>query len=291
MGSTRICVQLCVYVTFVAAIVITTNRDIFECPGPLMYYKDLRCTPIYDDKDNCPKKFNCNHIKLRSRKKCYINGRVYKPNQFLYDKDSNVCDTSCICTLSPNRNQIAAFDCINFQCPKKKIKDGCYLRQDPTICCQNPIEICPKTQQDRPFCIVNNHRYLDGEYFKVNEEPDLICICQPGYKHENVPPYCMKPNHSPCHPAFSHEDYFNRNCAPVYNYYEMDKCHVKMLCQVSGDTTIPRQLPFIMDDDWSNMCIFGNLLMRIGDRLEPSSIYTIDCICEIPPVLTCIHIS
>ena len=49
---------------------------------------------------------------------------------------------------------------------------------------------------------------------------------------KNVPPYCIKPNHSPCHPAFSHEDYFHRNCAPVFNNYtEKDTCHVKMLCR------------------------------------------------------------
>ncbi|XP_011060321.1 PREDICTED: uncharacterized protein LOC105149534 [Acromyrmex echinatior] len=290
MGITRICVQLCIYVAF--ATVVADDQDTSKCSGPLTYYKNLRCTPIYDDENNCPKKYNCSHIKLRSKEKCYINGRAYKPKQLLYPKDSNVCDTSCICTNSSNQNQIAAFQCTNyFQCIKIKIKKGCYLRQDPTICCQNPIEICPERPEDIPVCNVNGHIYRDGEYFKVDEEPDLICICQPGYKGKNVPPYCIKPNHSPCHPAFSHKDYFHRNCAPVFsNYTEKDTCHVKMLCQVSNDIVIPKQLPFIMDDDWSNMCIFGNLLLHIGDRLQSSSIDKIDCICEVPPVLTCVYV-
>ncbi|KYN12303.1 hypothetical protein ALC57_15534 [Trachymyrmex cornetzi] len=254
MRSTCICVQLCVYMVFVAA-VVAADQDTSECPGPLTYYKDLMCAPIYDDENNCPKKFNCSHIKRRSREKCYINGRTYRPKQFLYDKDSNVCDTSCICRVSSVENQMNR-------------------------------SVTTATMEDKPVCIVNGHEYFDGEYFKVNKEPDLLCICQPGYEGKNVPPYCIKLNHSLCHPAFSHDDYFRRNCAPVFNYAGKDQCHVKMLCHVFNDIVIPRQSPFIMDDDWSNMCIFGNLLMRIGDRLEPSAINTIDCICEVPPVLT-----
>ncbi|EGI61858.1 PREDICTED: uncharacterized protein LOC105149532 [Acromyrmex echinatior] len=299
MGSTRICVQLCIFVAFIAA-VVEADRDIFlsECPGPLTYYKDLRCTPIYDDKkDNCPKSFNCNHIKRRSRDKCYINGRIYGPNQVLNPNDSNFCDISCICRVSFIQNQIAAFQCSKHsQCTEIEVKNGCYLRQNPTTCCKNQKQICPKKLEDIPVCDVNNHIYLDGEYFKVNEEPDLICICQPGYKGENVPPFCIKPNHSPCfHPAFNHDDYFRRNCAPVFkDYVKKNTCYETMLCQLPGDVVIPSRLPFMMDDNYSNMCIFGNLLLQIGDRLQPTPSYTtecINCICEVPPVLTCIYIS
>ncbi|KYN12308.1 hypothetical protein ALC57_15539, partial [Trachymyrmex cornetzi] len=195
---------------------------------------------------------------------------------------------------------IAAFHCVdNFKCTditEIKVKDGCYLRKDPTTCCKNPTEICPAKLEDIPICDINGQTYLDGESFIVDEEPDLICICQPGYEGINVPPFCIKPNHSPCrHPAFSHDDYFRRNCAPVYDdYAEKNPCYLTILCHVPGDVVIPSRLPFIMDNDWSNMCIFGNLLLHIGDRLEPSQDYTtfcINCICEVPPVLTCVYIS
>ncbi|XP_018313792.1 uncharacterized protein [Mycetomoellerius zeteki] len=293
MGCTRVCVQLCVYVAFVAAIV-AVDQDTSECLGPLTYYKDLGCTPIYDDEDNCPKRFNCNHIKQRSRDKCYINGRTYNPNQFLNSKDSNVCDVSCICKLSLSKNQIAAFHCVDhFKCTEIEVKDSCYIRQNPTTCCKNLTEICPVRMEDIPVCDVNGHMYRDGEYFVVNEEPDLICICQPEYKGKNIPPFCIKPKHSPClHPAFSHNDYFRRNCAPVFNdHAEKNTCYKTMLCHVPDDVVIPSRLPFIMDN-YANMCIFGNLLMQIGDRLQPFSEYIncVDCICEVPPVLTCVYI-
>ncbi|KYM89766.1 hypothetical protein ALC53_02078, partial [Atta colombica] len=236
-------------------------KDIFECPGPLTYYKDLGCTPIYDNKeDNCPKSFNCNHIKQRSRNKCYINGHIYNSNQLLNPIDSNFCDTSCICRVLLVQNQI---------------------------------------MEEIPVCNVNGHIYLDDESFKVDEESDLICTCQPGYKGETVPPFCIKPNCSPClHPAFSHDDYFRRNCAPVFNdYAEKNTCYMTMLCQAPDDIVIPRRLPFIMDDNYtsmiiyliflfSDMCIFGNLLLQIGDKLQPSPDYIIDCInciCEVSP--------
>ncbi|KYN32436.1 hypothetical protein ALC56_13293 [Trachymyrmex septentrionalis] len=293
MESTRICVQLCVFVAFVT-VAVADNRNISECPGPLTYYKDLGCTPIYNNKDICPKSFNCNHIKLRSRDNCYINGHVYNSNELLNPNDSNVCDISCICKLSFIQNQIAAFQCLEYQCTRIEIHDGCYLREEPTNCCKNQQEICPVRMNNIPICRVNGHAYMDGESFTVDEEPDLICNCLPGYKGENVPPFCIKLNHSPClHPAFSHNDYFRQNCAPVFNdYIEKNMCYVAMLCHTPGDIVISNRLPFIMND-YINMCIFGNLLMQIGDRLQPSPEYmveSIDCTCEVPPVLTCMYI-
>lgn len=40
--------------------------------------------------------------------------------------------------------------------------------------------------EDRATCIVNGKTYEDGEYFEVKNEPELSCICQPGYEGKNV---------------------------------------------------------------------------------------------------------
>ncbi|KYM97704.1 hypothetical protein ALC62_11605, partial [Cyphomyrmex costatus] len=200
---------------------------------------------------------------------------------------------------------IAAFRCIDYyNCAMTEVKESCYLRQTPTTCCKNPTEICPASDEDIPTCEVNSNVYLDGEYFKVND-PDLICICQPGYKGLNVPPFCIKPKHSPCfHPAFSHGDFFRRNCAPVFkDYAEKNTCYT-MRCQVPGDGVVHRRFPFVMDDNLNkniiirysfvlDMCIFGNLIMHIGDKLQQSPkfpLICLNCTCEVPPVPTCIEI-
>jgi len=36
--------------------------------------------------------------------------------------------------------------------------------------------------EDRAVCNVDGKEYKDGEYFNVESEPDLICVCQPGYE-------------------------------------------------------------------------------------------------------------
>lgn len=33
----------------------------------------------------------------------------------------------------------------------------------------------------RAICIVNDQEYLDGDVFYVKEDPDLYCVCLPGY--------------------------------------------------------------------------------------------------------------
>lgn len=64
-----------------------------------MYYKDLRCTPIYKKPDDCcAVKYNCEHLKDMSSKKCYAKGHEYKIGERIKDEDTGPCNKGCICT-------------------------------------------------------------------------------------------------------------------------------------------------------------------------------------------------
>ncbi|KYM97703.1 hypothetical protein ALC62_11604 [Cyphomyrmex costatus] len=301
MGITRNCVQVCVYVAFIVAVVVADQENaIFACSGPLAYYMDLGCMPVYYNtkyKSFCVKRFDCSHLRRRYKDKCYINGHEYIHNEILRKEDANVCD-NCICKRTENINEIevAAFECDKSKCAKRTtVNQGCYLRGDPSECCKEEV-ICPSNIQNRSICNVSGEYYWDGELFHVQNEPNLKCICQPGYNGQNVPPFCVKQNHSLCdHPAFEHTDYFRRNCAPIFiNVINgTTTCYRKMKCQSLDDIVVPHETPFVMDDDINDMCLFGNMMLRIGDIMEPSfdeHFNCILCICEVPPVLSCKYV-
>lgn len=72
--------------------------DKTKCPGPLAYYEALDCKPVYEHEgDCCAIKYNCEHLKERSKNKCYVNGKVYELGESLKDEDANPCDIGCTC--------------------------------------------------------------------------------------------------------------------------------------------------------------------------------------------------
>lgn len=44
------------------------------------------------------------------------------------------------------------------------------------------IYVVAENPEERPICNVNGKIYKDGEYFNVESDPDLNCVCQEGYK-------------------------------------------------------------------------------------------------------------
>ncbi|XP_011684349.1 PREDICTED: uncharacterized protein LOC105447816 isoform X4 [Wasmannia auropunctata] len=279
-------IRVCVYVAFVAA-VVTANPVNQTCPGPLAYYKDLGCKPMYTklprgQYGECPRRYNCEHMRTRSKNRCYINGHSYLPGQTLQQEDSNVCD-NCVCKRGYGSGSIAAFECFNVKCDIKEIRthDNCYIRKDPAKCCEE-VEICPKKLSDRAICNVNGNVYFDGHIFNVENHPELDCVCQPGYEGKNVLPFCARNNHSTCfHPAFSHTNYFGQKCAPVFNSDDT-RCIIFMNCQLPDDDIIPNPNYEI---NMNATCKYGTLRLRYGDRLRTKQ--CMDCICDTPPVLSC----
>ncbi|XP_011870135.1 PREDICTED: uncharacterized protein LOC105563281 [Vollenhovia emeryi] len=211
MGETRVCAQVFVYAAFVIIAVVLVNHVKTSCPGPLKYYEDLGCTPVYKNNSRCATRYDCDHVYARSRLKCYINGHDYAINRALRQQDANHCEELCVCKRGYANDDIPAFDCIDIKslCPKKRVKHGCYLSHDLSTCCGDPKEICPGPMKERHVCIVDTKVYMDGEYFPAKEDPRLTCVCKPGYEGKNVPPFCVRGNHSVCdNPAFSHKNYF-----------------------------------------------------------------------------------
>lgn len=71
------------------------------CKGPIRYYEDLNCKPVYEKPgDCCAVSYDCSHLNNRSLDKCYVNGHEYAVNETLRDEDkSSPCDLHCTCII------------------------------------------------------------------------------------------------------------------------------------------------------------------------------------------------
>ncbi|XP_012539782.2 kielin/chordin-like protein isoform X1 [Monomorium pharaonis] len=291
--GSRSFIQICACLAFVMVAVGQEECDKTKCPGPLAYYKALNCIPVYaKEGDCCASKYNCDHLKERSTTKCYVNGKEYETGEKLRDEDANPCDVGCTCTIG--HDGIATFNCAIVDCFHGPVKPGCYRKNSPLHCCPGE-EVCPEKPEDRAICNVNGKEYKDGEYFTIENEPDLNCVCQPGYEGQNVEPFCAKPKHPYCSPDFRHAGEIFSNCAPVYysNQSPQTGCSVFSRCQNDNDTVIHNEDNSKSADknsDDEDVCYFGNLTMHRGDELNQSTDYSsvcVKCVCEVPPQPTC----
>ncbi|KAG7199608.1 hypothetical protein KM043_014211 [Ampulex compressa] len=279
------------FVAIVAANSGKENCDITQCPGPLQYYKDLRCTPVYkNENDCCPIKYDCSHLENRTPDKCYMNNNVYNVNDSLREEDANPCDIGCRCLK--NHNDVAVFNCAIVDCFHGPINPGCYMKHKPTGCCGEIV--CPKKPEDRATCVVDGETYKDGEHFEAKEDPDLKCVCLPGYTGENVEPFCAKPKHPYCTPELRNAGNIYEKCAPVYYATQSPQtsCNVMSKCQQPEDEVISKSSTKTGEDsqEESGVCELGTLRMKVGDELSDTPDYAtgiIKCKCEVPPIPTC----
>uniref|UniRef100_A0A0C9QL74 Wisp2 protein n=1 Tax=Fopius arisanus TaxID=64838 RepID=A0A0C9QL74_9HYME len=265
------------------------------CPGPLKLYKELGCTPIKQNPDDCCAiKYDCDHLQSRPNEKCHAFGQEYNPGETLA-RESTSCYPRCTC-IGINE-KTAAWACATIH-PVFYIAAGCYLPRNATMCFPGS-EICPPNPDDRPKCEVDGKTYYDGEYFEPQGKPKKACWCGPGYKGENVMPFCREMQKEKCGYELSGKLKLEERCAPVWRV-EQDhevECSTMWRCEEPGDKIIPREqtLGYSADDtpDPRGMsCQIGNLRMRLGDELDKMSEKSncIKCICDIPPVATCVEV-
>ncbi|XP_033225052.1 uncharacterized protein LOC117177996 [Belonocnema kinseyi] len=288
----EICLLLEIFLcsTFLLSAFADEECDKTKCPGPLAYYRDLRCKPIYKNLgDCCAHKYDCSHLKERSTKKCYINDNVYEIGDKLKDADALPCVVGCTCVEGVKG--MASFSCASISCPPITPNPGCYFKHSADKCCPDE-EVCPKPEE-KAKCVVGGKTYEEGDYFDVREEPEKACYCKPGYKGENVEPFCYTPKGNFCGTELRSSYEINQKCAPVYYYQQSPQkdCSVAYRCQNMNDAVIRNSQAFEKStEDESALCTFGNMSMRIGDELNQETDYSsicVKCKCEVPPIPTC----
>ncbi|XP_015603937.1 kielin/chordin-like protein isoform X2 [Cephus cinctus] len=281
------------FVVFASSEETKQNCSQVQCPGPLMYYKDVGCTPVYKNEgDCCAYKYNCDHLNARSPNKCYINNSSYNIGESLREEDANPCDIGCSCRDGRNS---AHFTCAIVDCFFGPVQPGCYRKRNVTECCPGPV-ICPEDKSEIPMCVVDGVTYRDGEFFTPKNEPEKSCTCQEGYTGQNIEPFCITPS-TICGTDLHHNEDIAERCIPTYYATQnpATSCSVAWRCQNSNDTVISYKSKSASPEGDSSgekgmTCTFGNLTMNVGDELNQGTDYSsvcVKCVCEIPPTPTC----
>ncbi|CAL7945679.1 unnamed protein product [Xylocopa violacea] len=294
-GDSRSPLQKCIISTLLVAVHVVGQEicDKAKCPGPVTYYQDLNCTPVYNNSgDCCAREYNCSHLKELSKDKCYVNDNEYDIGEYLRDEDKNPCDIGCTC-MSIN-NGTASFSCALVSCflPGSQY---CFYRNNHDDCCPTSY-VCSEEERKNTTCEVDGKTYRDGDYFRPKSDPDTDCYCMPGYTGEIVEPFCRKLKRPYCSPLFKHAEKVRKNCAPVpYNSrIPLKYCSYGYRCQNANDTVIRKHDDSSIVFKEEIICQFGDLVLNIGEELAQGTgidSICVKCVCEVPPFLTCKRLS
>ncbi|XP_011311186.1 uncharacterized protein [Fopius arisanus] len=262
--------------------------DKSKCKGPLRFYEDVACTPVYKkESDCCPYKYNCDHLKGRSINKCYANGHEYNLQEPLRKEDSKPCDVGCFCNQNTG---VAGFTCAIVDCFTRHLPN-CYNPRNATECCPR-APVCPEKPEDWPTCVVDGKTYRAPEYFSPAAEPQKHCYCGAGYRGQNVEPFCRVKISAECGIELRHSEEVHNNYPPVYYSSQSPQtdCPVAYRYQNRKDKVIRSEGTPEPSDSEDMMCKFGTLKIRLGEELNQKTNYDsvcVKCICEVPPILTC----
>ncbi|XP_063982087.1 uncharacterized protein LOC135165078 [Diachasmimorpha longicaudata] len=256
-----------------------------DCPGPLKFYREIGCNPVYDSSDDkCAAKFECKSIDNRSPDKCYFGGKETNVGEGLSDEDRAPCD-HCTCAKRGNH---AGFVCAIVDCYHPNPRPGCYQQRNATQCCPGFTLICPNDPRDIPTCEVDGKVYKDGEYFQPSSEPNKRCFCGPGYKGQNIAPFCISKARVECRTELRYSREVAGRCAPVYEADQSPQtsCTTKFRCQTPNDRVLRIDGP----KPEGVSCKFGDLSMNYGDELsigDDANAKCVKCRCEVSPTPTC----
>ncbi|XP_046683057.1 kielin/chordin-like protein [Homalodisca vitripennis] len=247
------------------------------------YYETIGCTPESHDETRCPISYDCSVLSQRSPDKCYFQGRAYDEGDTL--QDSPPCLVHCKCEKSPQTGGRLQFSCIRVECPeffRRPPPPGCYNLYEHDKCC-SVGRVCGQQKEVAQRCEYKGQTYNIGEKFYPDEEPCRKCICQPGFNGSFTEPTCRKFS---CNYELTYVRPITDGCVPVF-YGEKRCCPIEWRCPKDSDSVITQVSK--TGPDSGKTCQFGELTLRVGDKLNSQGGVEIECTCTIPPHPLCVR--
>ncbi|XP_043473201.1 uncharacterized protein LOC122505559 isoform X2 [Leptopilina heterotoma] len=257
--------------------------------GPIRFYEDMYCKPIYFEKgDCCPEKYDCSEVKKYDvNDYCFINGKAYRINE---EVDENDIPEKKECYCTKNRLNIPNINCNGWKCPEVRLprsKKNCYIKYSNEKC-KNEV-VCP---EDPLECEINGEKIKEGESDFLKGNPFKECFCQEEIEDgRKVAKLFCNDVKNYCHSEFLFRLMFTENNAPLY--YSDSHIHPQTYCPAfskayqKGDQAIRKEI----SAHYGN-CSFGPLQIPFSSRLnryntEKNTYSCAICKCVIPPTLTC----
>ncbi|XP_043277767.1 uncharacterized protein [Venturia canescens] len=263
--------------------------DLQKCPGPLYYYEEIGCTPVFENVTSCcPSSYNCDIWKNRtSHYHCLADGRVYNHNQVVPTEDA--C-SFCRCRSGNVR-------CMETSCSRPYAEDilSCRHLLSNVECCKI-YHVCENSPD---VCNVDGKSYKAGETFVPINEPEKTCTCDEGYDGVNDERFCQWSKRSRCPNDIANFENIHNGCAPIYERESMlyNACSKAHVCPEEGKYAIDKKSNIGASTLSTSeavvsvqQCRIGNVTLNIGDKLRYEG-RNVKCICEVPPIPTCYETS
>uniref|UniRef100_A0A336KIJ8 CSON010872 protein n=1 Tax=Culicoides sonorensis TaxID=179676 RepID=A0A336KIJ8_CULSO len=255
--------------------------DLNQCPGVQKLYGELGCTPIFNDNDCCPVKYECPDMQSLKKDKCYVDGEEYSVGEQVPDEKTNkYCVPSCYCSqYDPDIH--AELRCSHYDCFENLHgRDAdCTLTYEEDSCC-SAGKLCGEEKAKAHKCYFENKEYLAGEKMYKG---CYKCLCQPGFDNSTIVgnPHCKEIK---CGFQLHYSSKLFDGCIPVY--YENNKC-----CPISWRCPNSKKDKVVStgrSDSNRDACTFGKLKIPVGDELNIHD-DKVTCSCLTPPHAQCVQ--
>lgn len=251
------------------------------------HYKEIGCTPVFEEGSCCPSRFDCSSLSGQDSQKCYYKGVAYDINTELNPDATNPCTVGCRCNSLGDQSQLT---CVNVECPELfqgPLSDpNCFRQYKLDECCSTNTYCSPNStdnQQIPPLyeCQYGGRTYKEGQVIYPEDAPCKKCICQNGFNGTLAEPWCEEIS---CGIELHYSRRISDGCVPVY-YGTTGCCPIDWRCPDANDSIIARVNATTKNADYK--CKFGQLELRVGEKLSGTSNTCVECSCSVPPLVSC----
>ncbi|XP_053688337.1 uncharacterized protein LOC128737671 [Sabethes cyaneus] len=269
--------------TFVLLLVATSSASALSgCGQPTKHYSTMGCTPSSEtNAQGCPVSYDCPNLTNRKSDACYLFGKVFAPNEKVpHSETASACiaNVNCVSDGTSKAHFIHTHeDCADFLKPRSEL---CVRQYKLGQCCSSG-DVCGDDRKTLVQCNVSGQSYYEGERLAIPGNPCRNCICAAGFDEENLSNYehCIEDR---C--TFEVLGKTDGGAIPVYK--DGSCCPWDWRLPAATDKLVKSA---IASSDSSLQCKYGEIIMHVGDSLEPITTLegTYTCSCAIPPLAYC----
>ncbi|XP_059608964.1 kielin/chordin-like protein [Phlebotomus argentipes] len=249
------------------------------------HYEEIGCTPVLEDNEICPKRFDCGTVLGRTGNQCYFQGVSYKEGEHIPGNLTNgACQASCFC-------RDGVITCANIECPEifGPYKQGCVPQQSEESCCAQDY-ICDEAAiEELPTCYLDGRKYRKGQKMYPETRSCYTCICDEGFDNSTKLENNTHCNFINCGIELHSSDDVKNGCTPIY-YETPICCPIGWRCPQDSDSVLEGE-GRTNDEDPNMECKFGRLTLKVGNQLSSLEGPSVKCECTVPPMVTCIQTS
>lgn len=242
-------------------------------------YKEVGCTPIFENESKCATSYSCRHFHTRERGVCRYHNVSYEIGQEITNKDVlNGCGAQHCKCIDAHGGGEPEFSCANLECGWSAYQSGCIPIYEEKQCCSSKV-YCEDKDPERSKCTYEGKTYVEGQVIYPDDEPCKKCFCKSGGQVQCEDISCDVELH-----AMSD---INKFCVPIY-YGTKSCCPIGWKCP-SMDYKI-RKADSGRQVVTTNQCWFGEMVLDQYDIVEDENEKDLLCQCSVPPYVTCIKL-